>query len=181
MQQDQSSSFELFVSITRHIRNEFERENEEWLDSPFAWIRELPPASRGMVGKRLVSAWCAANGLLIDAARDSEADVVLNGHRIEIKLSTLWRTGEYRFQQIRDQDYEYVTCLGISPFSAHCWVISKDILRGHVIGHLPQHRGAQGTDTFWFGVIPDIPPGWLSGCGGTLEEAIDILRRLPRK
>ena len=31
----------------------------------------------------------------------------------------------YKFQQLRDQNYEFAICLGISPFSAHCWVLPK--------------------------------------------------------
>jgi hypothetical protein len=46
--------------------------------------------------------------------------MLINGHRVEIKFSTLWQEGIYNFQQIRDQNYEYAVCLGISPFEAHC-------------------------------------------------------------
>ena len=97
---------------------------------------------------------------------------------MEIKFSTLWKKGIYRFQQIRDQNYEYAVCLGISPQEAHCWVISKVLLLDHVIGHTPQHRGGLGTDTFWFSVDPNNPPDWLVDCGGSLDEAFRVLRSL---
>lgn len=181
MNQDTNSDFELFATITAHIRPEFEERNEAWKGSSFAWVKNLSTGSRGKLGKRLVSAWCAAKGLLIDASSNSEADLLVNGHRIEIKFSTLWESGIYKFQQIRDQDYEYAICLGISPFQAHCWVLSKGLLREHVIGHQPQHRGARGTDTFWFEVNPDTPPEWLINYGGTLDKAFEVLKGLKRK
>ena len=177
---DRSPDFDFFVGIANHVRGEFERPNAAWQDSPFEWVLKLPSATRGTLGKRLVAAWAAAKDLSTGPSPDSEADILINGHRIEIKFSTLWKTDMYAFQQIRDQNYEHMVCLGISPFAAHCWVVSKAVLYANVIGHQPQHRGAAGTDTFWFRVHPDNPPVWLAPCGGTLEQAIEILKRLKR-
>jgi len=70
-------------------------------------VLTLPSGSKGKLGKRLVYQWCALKGLSIDSSPDSEADMLINGHRVEIKFSTLWKTGIYKFQQIRDQNYEY--------------------------------------------------------------------------
>ncbi|NUM46438.1 MAG: hypothetical protein HUU38_17180 [Anaerolineales bacterium] len=180
MPKQSNPDFELFASITTHIRSEFVELDESWKDSPFAWIHSLSSGSRGKLGKRLVSAWCASKGLLIDSSPDSDADLLVNGHRIEIKFSTLWKSGIYKFQQIRDQNYEFVICLGISPFDAHCWVINKNLLYEYIIGHKPQHKGAKGTDTFWFSVKPNNPPDWLLSTGGTLNEAFEILKGLKR-
>lgn len=176
-----STDFDLLASIGNHIREELESKNEAWKDSPFGWVKGLPPGSKGKLGARLVSAWSAAKGLKIDSSPDSDADLLINGHRAEIKFSTLWTAGGYKFQQIRDQNYEYLVALGISPHEAHCWVISKAILKQFVIGHKPQHTGAGGTETFWFGVDPDAPPEWLTGLGGTLDEAFVVLKGLSRK
>lgn len=107
--------------------------------------------------------------------------MLLNGHRVEIKFSTLWEGNIYTFQQIRDQNYDYAICLGISPFEAHCWVASKAILKKHVIGHLGQHTGAGARETAWFTVNPQEPPEWLRSCGGSLEQAYAVLRSLSRK
>jgi hypothetical protein len=100
------------------------------------WVLRLPAGSKGKLGKLLVYQWCALKGLSVDRSRDSEADMLINGHRVEVKFSTLWQSGIYKFQQIRDQNYEYSVCLGVSPFEAHCWVISKAILLQYVIGHM---------------------------------------------
>ena len=131
--------------------------------------------------KRLVYQWCALKGLSIDSSPDSQADMLINGHRVEIKFSTLWEANIYKFQQIRDQNYEYAVCLGISPFEAHCWVISKKILKQYVIGHMGQHTGSSGQETAWFAVDPQAPPDWLSPFGGTLEQAYNVLKSLSNK
>jgi hypothetical protein len=173
--------FELLASAANYIKNEFNKDTSSWHGSPFEWVLRLSSGSKGKLGKRLVYQWCAIKGLSIDNSPDSDADMLVNGHRVEIKFSTLWENGIYKFQQIRDQNYEYAVCLGISPFEAHCWVVSKKILRKNVIGHLGQHTGSGGQETAWFAVNPNSPLDWLSPCGGTLEQAYKVLKSLSYK
>lgn len=176
-----SDEFNLLAYAASYIKPEFEKDSSTWQGSPFEWALRLPSASKGKLGKRLVYQWCAVKGLSIDSSPDSQADMLINGHRVEIKFSTLWEAGIYKFQQVRDQNYEYAVCLGISPFDAHCWVVSKQILRKHVIGHMGQHTGSAGQETAWFAVKPSSPPEWLSSCGGTLEQAYKVLKSLSNR
>jgi hypothetical protein len=171
---------QMLVSIASVLRADYVRDgaDDPWTGSPFAWIRTRPSRQVGKIGEQLVAGWCAAKGLDVTSSHDSEADRVINGHRVEIKFSTLWENGSYTFQQIRDQNYEYVICLGVSPFDAHCWVVSKAVLRLHVLGHTPQHAGKAGTDTFWLSFPAVSPPIWLSPHGGSLAQALRALGSL---
>jgi hypothetical protein len=166
------------ASLASTLKGDYVREgaSDPWAGSPFAWIRTLSSRRRGKVGEQLIAGWCAAKGLDVVATGDVEADRVIAGRRVEVKFSTLWESGVYKFQQIREQNYEYAICLGVCPFDAHCWVISKETLREHVIGHTPQHGGKGGTDTFWLSFKPSKPPDWLRPCGGRLAHAYRILR-----
>ena len=110
-----------------------------------------------------------------------EDDIILNGHRIEVKLSTLWKKGHYVFQQIRDQNYDFIVCLGISPHNGHCWVIDKKTLLKYVIGHRPQHGGKEGKDTFWLHVKPQEVESWMLKSGGTLDQGLKKLVSLNKK
>ncbi len=168
----------ILANIANEIKNQYIRDkhNDPWVNSPFGWIRTCSSRRIGKIGEQLVAEWCKTNGLSVSPCRDSQADLIIAELRVEIKFSTLWASGIYKFQQIRDQNYHYVVCLGISPFNAHCWVISKDVLHDHVIGHTPQHTGRSGTDTFWFSVDPLAPPEWLKECGGSLAVALDIMK-----
>ena len=169
---------QMLATIASTLRSDYdEAPDDPWTGSPFAWIRTRPSRQRGKIGEQLVAGWCAAKGLDVTSSRDSEADRVIAGRRVEIKFSTLWKSGIYKFQQFREQDYEFAICLGISPLDAHCWVISKEVLRQYVIGHTPQHTGRGGTDTFWLSVKPAEPHPWLAACGGRLAAAYEILRR----
>jgi hypothetical protein len=175
------TDFELFATAANYLKPVIENKKPEWENSPFKWILELPSATKGKLGVKLVQQWCALKDLEINKSPDSEADLLINDHRAEVKFSTLWRTGIYKFQQIRDQDYEYAICLGISPHSAHCWVIDKKTLKEYVIGHLGQHTGREGKDTAWFQIDPSSPPEWLNGKGGSLQEAFKVLEKLSKK
>lgn len=178
---EHTSDFLLLSAAANYLKKDLESQYSEWWDSPFEWVLRLPPGSKGKLGKQLVYQWCALKGLAVNKNLDSEADMQINGHRVEVKFSTLWKEGVYRFQQIRDQNYEYSVCLGISPHEAHCWVVSKALLKKYVIGHLGQHTGSSGKETAWFPVDPQTPPKWLEPCGGTLEQAFIVLRSLSAK
>jgi len=84
-----------------------------WRDSSFAWIKARPSRQVGVIGERLVAAWLESKGLTVERSPDAECDRVIQGKRVD------------RFQQIREQNYNLVICLGLSPFDAHCWVIPK--------------------------------------------------------
>lgn len=149
-----------------------------WEGSPFAWILSTPSRRRGAIGEQLVAGWCTAKGYTVTRSPHSDADRVIHGHRVEIKLSTLWTNGGYKFQQVRDQCYDYLFCLGLSPFEAHAWLIPKPVLFEHVIGVTGQHTGAGGTDTAWIGFQADTPPDWIKSFGGSLERVHRILSQL---
>lgn len=96
---------------------------------------------------------------------------------MEVKYSSLWTDNQqYRFQQIRDQDYDYCFCLGVSPFDVHAWFIPKDELmvdRPPAPG--PQHGGQAGRDTKWLAFPADDPPTWLATYGGTLADVYRLI------
>lgn len=167
----------ILVGISETLRGDYTKEDDAWAGSPFAWIKSHVSRTRGKIGEQLVAGWCAAKGLDVTRATSSEHDRVIGGHKVEIKFSTLWKSGTYKFQQIRDQDYELAICLGVAPFDARCWAIPKDVLRAHVIGHTGQHGGSSGTDTAWISTPPD-GLDWMQEWGGSLAEAFQVLQRL---
>jgi len=168
---------ESLFAIAKSLKSSYIREEsvDPWVNSPFAWIKSRPSRQVGKIGEQLVAEWCKQKKFVVSKSGDSESDLVLNGHRIEIKFSTLWESGVYTFQQLRDQNYEYAFLLGISPFAAHGWIVSKHILRQHVIGHTPQHAGKAGADTFWTTFPASNPPDWLSPLGGTMSQVYQVM------
>lgn len=153
---------------------------DPWQLSPFGWIRTTQSRRRGAIGEKLVASWCAAKGFDVIRSPDSNADRIIEGLRVEIKFSTLWDTGVYKFQQIRDQDYEYCFCLGISPFDAHAWFIPKSALNEHVIGHTGQHGGANSLETAWISFPAIAAHAWMAEYGGRLGAVRNLITSAAR-
>ena len=151
---------------------------DPWEGSPFNWIRARSSRTVGAIGEKLVAGWSSGNGFEVHRTGDSDADRIIHGHRVEIKFSTLWKSGVYKFQQIRNQNYDYCLCLGVSPFEAHAWLIPKTVLLQHVIGKMGQHTGAAGADTAWLSFMVGEEYEWMKPHGGSLSEVKDILKKV---
>ncbi len=144
-----------------------------WAGSPFEWVMHLPSRTRGTGGEKLVEAWLQRLGLAVRPPVNTGHDRLVNGAKIEIKFSTLWQSGQYVFQQLRDQDYEHVVLLEIAPHDVAVWMPPKEVAFEHAV---PQHGGAAGRDTRWLRFAATDPPTWLDPYGGTLTEAATFIR-----
>lgn len=155
---------QLLASISLGLRGEYEKTNAiRWKDSPFEWILHRPSRQRGKIGEQLIAGWCAARGLDVVRSPDSDSDRIIEGARVEIKFSTEWESGQYVFQQIRDQNYRFLICIGISPFDAQAWIFEKKKIPFRELKH--QHGGNHGHDTWWISLNPSNPPEWMCGRG----------------
>ena len=175
----QRESFERLAQISVALKGEYEEAADEaWMGSPFDWIRIEPSRRKGKIGEQLVERWFSSLGYETSAPPNSDCDLVIESARIEVKFSTLWQNGQFKFQQIRDQEYDFVVCLGVSPQDAHMWVLPKHVLQGQPEGVAPQHGGAAGRDTLWLDVRVDAPHEWLSEYGGSLADAKEVFESL---
>jgi len=181
MQEIQDPEVRMLAAISAQLETDYPATHEAWRGSPFAWILERPSRQKGAIAERLIAGWLAARNFNVARSGDADADRVIEGKRAEIKSSTLWQGGNYRFQQFRDQRYDFVICLGLSPFDAHCWTLTKDeiLMRWRETGDLrSQHGGARGSDTAWLTVDPQAVPDWLQHFGGTLRQGLEQISRL---
>ncbi len=174
-------SWTRLVDIVTALEVEYVEGESAWIGSPFAWIKTRPSRQVGAIGEKIVAAILEIDGHSVARSPDSDADRVVDGHRLEIKFSTLWRNGGYKFQQIRDQNYEAAICFGVSPQEAHLWYFPKAVLYDYVIGHTGQHGGSTGQDTAWIHIDPNQPPTWAEPWGGSLDEGLAIVQRELRK
>lgn len=145
----------------------------------FRWITNESSGTRGSIGEELVQDLCGWADIPVGPRRGPGHDMTVGDAQVEVKLSTLWKDGRYRFQQIRRDDYEYIVLVGLSPDDrVHMWVVPKCVIEEHVLGVLGQHGGASATETAWLRVDPDAPPAWLASYGVSVFDAIDSLAKL---
>ena len=155
-------------------------QDDEWAQSPFGWLKRLPSRSIGAAGENLVAAWCAALGYTVEPTEDGEADRLIQGRRVEIKMSTRWANGRFKFQQIRDQNYEIMICIALSPRleDTAIWVIPKAVLMDRPAGVSGQHGGAGAIETLWLDVPAGAPPPWMERWGGDVVRAESVMAEL---
>ncbi|MBR1920653.1 MAG: hypothetical protein IJ829_01460 [Kiritimatiellae bacterium] len=180
-----SKEYRELVSISQALQHEYRDENKMWNGSPFEWIKYRPSRSIGAIGEKIVSSWLALHDFNVSRSPDTEADRLVEGKRVEIKFSTLWKNGTYLFEQIRDQNYDFAIFLGVSPADAHCWVVPKNaIIRMWKEEHrmTPQHGGAKGNDTTWARLSPSCKEAaddvLFQSFGNDLHESLASIGRL---
>lgn len=172
------SDVRLVVELATSKEASYTESDAMWIGSPFRWIKARPSRQIGKIGEELAEAWCVAKGFTVERSPDSDADRIISGHRVEIKFSTLWTDNRiYKFQQIRNQNYDYCFCIGVSPFDVHAWLIPKNELReNRPPSFVPQHGGRAGLDTKWLSFEADSPPKWLKPFGGQLSDVTNLLK-----
>lgn len=166
---------QLFFEIAQQVSEDYIGELSRWNGSPFQWMIGLAPRRKGAIGEKFIDLWLVKNGYDVKRSQHTGCDRVVNHVNFEIKMSTLWGSGIYTFQQPRNQDYAQVFCLGISPEAVHAWVIPKAVVWDHAD---PQHGGKLGVDTRWLQFPAHNPPDWLAAYGGSLDQAASVLKSL---
>ena len=144
----------------------------------YGWIRNLSPATKGAVFERMVKDLC--EWLDIDTGpRGKGYDILIKEARVEVKGSTLWRDGKYRFQQIRPTGYDHVFMIGVSPDnSMHAWVVPHAVIQEHIVGARGQHGGKATKATSWIAIDPAAPVPWIKQYGTTILDAANRLEDL---
>jgi len=168
-----SPEFLMLAATASYLQQGLQENSDLWKDSPFEWVLQLPARKKGKLGRELLSSWLSSKKIFVESTKDSSETLIIKGFRVAIKFSTMWAKGYYRFQQIRSSGYDYIICLGISPLQAHCWVFSKD--------YAIKNATVQHKDEYWMPINPTKPPEWAEGCGGSLEDAYEILNKIKPK
>ena len=152
-------------------------EDLAWEDSPFNWIRAEASGTKGKIGRELACSILEGLDLTVELTGTC---ISANGNSMRVKLSLEWGKGAFKFQQIRDEPFEYVFCLGLYPQSVYGWLAPREdlIVEGtwqERDGLTPQHGGVTGTDTYWLSIDPASPPAWLSAYGGNITTFEAVL------
>jgi len=149
--------------------------SKEWDSSEFDWIRGLPPASKGVIGRYVGYALLQHYGLTVTAYK---YELRINGQGVLVRMGTKWVGNVLKFQNIRNNPFDHVLCIGLYPKSAYAWLVPKDeiwkdgVVRDDRDGVKKQHKGADA----WISVDPKKVQDWLEPYGGTIDEMIKVAK-----
>lgn len=109
-----------------------------WADSPLIGYRLLGNTNRGEIGEEFVRRYLGNAGFSIgNGNRTSEIDMVIEGHRTEVKTASLGANGTFQFNHVRlDRNYTFLLCLGICPEQIVFNVWHKDDVNDGLAGRL---------------------------------------------
>jgi hypothetical protein len=77
-------------------------------------------------------------------------------------------SNEFVFQQIEDDQYDFLAMLGLEPTDAWLWVCPKVVARQHAT---VQHDG----DSPWIRFVLGKQGAWMSSYGGNIQQALATL------
>jgi len=171
-----SPHYKMLVTIANNLKSRYLENHQEWEGSPFEWIKGgVPSRTKGKVGEEIVRAFLTDNGFSVTDSPNTDSDLTVNGKKVEVKMSTLWTGGFYRFQQIRQQDYDVLFCLGISPRKAYAWATRKSDIVWDDMDN--QHGGSRGSDTWWMTCHEGhCPHAWMRPQNGDLAKICSVLQ-----
>lgn len=167
-------SFTTIEEIAADLRSEYP-ENQAWATSSLNWIRALPPASKGTVGRDIASGLLQHCDLTVSASKKT---LQVNGNRISVKTSLMWEAGFVMFQNIRNSNADFLLCLGLYPGKSFGWLIPQGevwldgAIRTDRHGVTAQHKGADA----WLEIHPDDPDAWVKPYGGTTDELMEVAK-----
>jgi hypothetical protein len=166
-------AFDALLEASSTVQRSMADDRDPWAGSRFAWLRALPSARRGRAAVEICSAWLVRLGHRVHPAVGSGVDRFVDGAAVEMKLSTLWGDGTYRFQQIRDTEaVDHLVLLGVSPDSVSIWVVPREVLFSHA------SEPSASASHRWLVFDAANPPAWLDRYGGSPQRAAEVAAAL---
>ena len=167
-------SFKTLVKITDSLIPKYPA-STAWNDSSFNWIRGLPSARKGAIGRDIGSGLLYAYGFTPGAYR---YELLVNGQTVLVRVAMKWEGNTVKFQNIRDNTFDHALCIALYPKSAYAWLVPKGEVwaNGRVrkdrLGVKAQHKGADA----WIHVDPKNVQPWLQPYGGTIDDMIKVAK-----
>ncbi len=101
--------------------------NDAYKGSPFYDLKIMSSKTKGAKTEHLFKEIMEVFGNRVSNATNTDHDCVINGNKVELKASFMWKgTNNFRFQQIRpDQDYDYIVFMSFYPDRCELHVCDK--------------------------------------------------------
>ena len=150
-------------------------QNSVWVGSTFEHHKGLSSKAKGSWGERLTCDILEGLGANVPRRKNgknkkpqgsgTDFDIYVDNKTIEVKTSFAWDETEdsFTWQQIRDQEYEYIVFVGVNPNECKAWFATKDDLVKEIFGRneYRQHAGKDGEQELYWIQVKDGVPDWF--------------------
>lgn len=153
-------------------------EEDIYRGSEFEWYRNLSSKRKGKVGELMVGDHFQKMGLNVHTSKEarskklvdksiklSDYDLYIENFNIkaEVKTSTIWgTTNTFKFQQIREQEYDIIIFQFIHPDEVKLFYCTKEDARTYImIEGNGQHGGGDAEETSWISVTNGKVPAYM--------------------
>jgi hypothetical protein len=161
----------IFVNICNN-------KSKYWDGSLFAPFRQISSSrKKGAVGELMVAQLMTSLGhkvpynskgkpkKILPYNNVTDYDIEVDGYKVEVKTSSAWNETDYdfKFQQIRNQDYDRIIFQGLNNNNAKVWWATKGDLAKHIFGRdeYRQHGGKSGKQELYWIKTTDSIPSWF--------------------
>lgn len=175
-------SYELLSQRSEQLSLQYtDEDGNPWGDSPFSWLRNRAPGTKGKAGRDFATALIQAAGV---GVTPNGLALQVNGQTVKTKLSLMGEAGTLIFQQIKDDDFDYLICIGLYPVDSYGWIIPKSeiLVDGNLQdrqGLTAQHVSEEGIPSdYWITNLDAANPfAWLAPFGGTTEQLTHVIQQ----
>jgi len=173
-----------FAEISdRMARAEEEVDGVDWSESPFSWIVTKLPKAKGVVFENLVRRNLEACGVPVGNRTGSKHDLIVCGHKIEIKVAfvAMMASGRVHFvwNSVKTNGYDFVMLFVVFPHAMKLVFMSRVNFLA-----INRFRNQQYADAI--GTMVDVCEGsemwdeWMARAGDfeeRFEQVVSFFRR----
>ncbi len=135
-----------------------------WQNSKYEVLKRTDSSRKGRIFKSIVRSQLLSQGFEVGPGGKGYS-LLVDGIPVEVKGSTLWENGEFRFQQLRQFDaFKRAVLVAVSPNKIHMWYVTReDLARRLFHGTRHGQHGGQSnrTGTFWLRMRSGVVPSWF--------------------
>ena len=154
---------------TQTISNIDTTDTDKWKGSLFETIKKSSTCKKGLIGELIVKNYSLSLNYLVSQRSSVGNDLIVNGKKIEIKLSCYNKSGYFKWLQIRpDDDFDYLYLISVYPNNIKLYAFSKcQVLKLCDDNILKNQHGGVKNNNYnikYLGIKECNIPEWFSNC-----------------
>ena len=140
-------------NLLEHIDTELlaeEPEDPRYADSPFRHLKKMHAKQKGSRYEKITECVLGKIGYDVVKPDSTDYDRIIDGHKVEIKGSTLIKDkNKFSFLQIRpDQDYDFIYFSMFYPDRLVIMAMTKDKIKENIsLKIFKEQHGGEGADS----------------------------------